>query len=459
MALIAPYWGLAANITRTEDTMKYYQKLTFLFCLMWGFVGIQRIIISVIIPTIKADLHLSFTQVGLVVAITGLVWAFGTLLFAALGDRYGRRPVIALCTIFAGVFSWVTGFVQNFAQMLLVRGALGLFEGGPFGPAIGTLSEEAPENRRAMNAGLVTGAFMLIGVCIGSQVAVWLLEKFGNWRPVFYVVSIPGILIGIIIFFVMRESPSVAEALRRRRSGQAVQKDQARQVRLRDALKYKNVLLSAINSVPVMGWLYVYTAFASSFLTEVHKFDMWRVGLIVSASGLGGFLGEFIMGAISDFIGRKKALIISALLCAVFGIMVAMTPVGTSAPVFGAFFFMFGLFGAGMYPMYVGTLPAESVPPEIAGMAVAIPTAVGETLGAALMPTIAGILSDRINLYAPMWMAALAGIVIAIVSIFYVETAPRCLAKMKVRPTHQDHLLMLFRDREREKAVPAVNEE
>ncbi|MDR0310879.1 MAG: MFS transporter, partial [Acidobacteriota bacterium] len=159
--------------------MRYYQKLTLLFCLMWGFVGIQRVIISVIGPTIIEDLDLSYTQFGLIVAITGLVWAFGTLLFAALGDRFGRRPIIALCTILASVFSWITGFVNSFAQMLFVRGGLGLFEGGPFGPAIGTLSEEAPPHRRAMNAGLVTGAFMLIGVCIGSQAAAMLLDKFG----------------------------------------------------------------------------------------------------------------------------------------------------------------------------------------------------------------------------------------------------------------------------------------
>jgi MFS family permease len=426
--------------------MKYYQKLTFLFCIMWGFLGIQRIIISVIMPTIQEDLKLSYTQVGLVVAVTGFVWALGTVVWAALGDRYGRRPMIVLCTIMAGVFSWVTGLAHTFGQMLTVRGFLGLFEGGPYAPAMGTLAEESPEHRRAMNAGLVTGSFMLVGVCFGSQFAVWALERFGSWRKVFYVVSIPAILIGIIIFFVMREAPSVAEAIRVRKGGPKDDTSKKSEpVRMRDALKYKNVLLSSINSIPVMGWLYVYTSFSSLFLTKVHNFDLWSVGLIISASGLGGFLGEFILGWVSDFVGRKKALIAAALLCAVFGIMVAMMQVGTSALLFGIVFFLFGLFGAGMYPMYLGTLPAESVPPAIAGVAVAIPVALGETLGAALMPTIAGYLSDRISLFAPMWMAALAGIFIAIISFFYVETAPRSVAKMKIKPTLNDHLLKAFR--------------
>jgi len=426
--------------------MKYYQKLTLLFCLMWGFLGVQRIIISVIMPSIQEDLKLSYTQVGLIVAVTGLVWALGTVIWAALGDRYGRRPMIVLCTIMAGIFSWVTGLVQTVGQMLTIRGFLGLFEGGPYAPAMGTLSEESPEHRRAMNAGLVTGSFMLVGVCIGSQVAVWLLEKFGSWRQVFYVVSIPAILIGILLHFVMRESPAVAETIRMRKAGLKIDRSKkAGQVKLTDALKYKNVLLSSINSIPVMGWLYVYTSFSSLFLTRVHHFELVSVGLIVSASGLGGFLGEFILGSISDFIGRKKALIAAALLCAVFGITVATMPIGTSPLLFGVVFFLFGLFGAGMYPMYLGTLPAESVPPVIAGTAVAIPVAVGETLGAALMPTIAGVLSDRISLFAPMWMAALAGIFIAVVSFFYVETAPRSVAKMARKPTQNDHLLKAFR--------------
>ncbi len=426
--------------------MRYYQKLTLLLCLTWGFLGVQRVIISVIMPAIKADLELSNRQVGWVVAITGLVWAFGTILWAALGDRYGRRPIIVLCTVLSAIFSWVTGFVQTLVQMLTIRGLLGLFEGGPYAPAMAVLSEESPEKRRAMNAGLVTGSFMLIGVGFGSLFAGRLMEEFGSWRPVFYVVSTPAIVLGIILFFMMRETRSTTEAIRLRKSGQKVDKSkEAEKAKIFDALKYKNVVLSSINSIPVMGWLYIYTVFSALYLNEVHKFDMLRVTYIMAASGVGGFLGEFIMGWISDVIGRKNALILAALLCSGFGITVVLMPVGTSVLVFSTFFFMWGLFGAGMYPMYLGTLPAESVPPQIAGTAVGIPVAVGETLGAAGMPAIAGELGDLFSLSAPMWMAALTGIVIAFISLFYVETAPARVAKMKHKPTKQDHLLKAFR--------------
>jgi MFS family permease len=428
--------------------MKYYQKLTLLLCLMWGFLGTQRIIISIVMPWIQEDLKLTYTQVGYVVAITGLVWALSTIVWAALGDRFGRRPVLVFCTLFAAVFSWVTGLVHTVGQMLTIRGFLGLFEGGPYPVAMGVLSEEVPENRRAMCAGLVTGSYMLVGIGAGSQIAVYLLERFGSWRYVFYVISIPAVLIALIIHFVMHESPSVVEAIRVRKAGKTANKEKnAKPAGLLDVLKYKNVLLSTIICVPVMGWLYMFTAFASLFLTRVHHFSVGWIGLIVSASGVGGFLGEFVVGSISDAMGRKRTLVLSALLCAGFGAAVAGMPVGTSAAIFCGCFFLFGFFGAGMYPIVLGTLPAESVPPEIAGTAVSLPVSVGEILGAALLPTIAGILSDKFNLSAPMWMAAVSGVVVAIISVFYIETAPRRLARMEHKPTREDHLLKAFRQK------------
>ena len=190
--------------------MKYYQRLTLLFCLMFGFITIQRVVLQVIIPYIKEDLGFTFFQMSLVAAIVGATWALGTILFATIGDRYGRRPVIVLCTILSGILSWITGLAHTLGQLLVIRGFLGLFEGGPYPLSVGTISEEAPPERRALYAGLITGCFMLIGLGLGSQAAGWLMDGFGSWRPVFYVVSAPAILVGILLMFMMREAPSVA---------------------------------------------------------------------------------------------------------------------------------------------------------------------------------------------------------------------------------------------------------
>src|SRR5271157_2736739 len=104
--------------------MKYYQKLTILLGLIWGFIAIQRIVIAIIMPAIQADMKFSYTEVGMIISVTGLVWAFGTIVWAGIGDTYGRRPVIIFCGILASVFSFLTGMVTTLGQMLWIRGIL-----------------------------------------------------------------------------------------------------------------------------------------------------------------------------------------------------------------------------------------------------------------------------------------------------------------------------------------------
>jgi MFS family permease len=429
--------------------MKYYLKLTILAGLIWGFIAIQRIVIAIIMPAIQAEMKFSYTDVGMIISITGLIWAFGTIIWASIGDTFGRRPVIVGCTILASVFSWMTGMVNTLAGMLAVRGILGFFEGGPWGPIIATVGEEAPEEKRGLLVSLIPGSFFLIGVFLGPILAVWLLTKFGSWRPVFYIISIPGVILAIIAAFFMHEPASVAEGIKMRKAGQKrVVVQEGHKVKITDVLKYKNVIISTINSIPVMAWLWIYSGFSALFLAKVHGMNMEGIGLAMGASGIGGFIGMIMMGRLSDGIGRKAAIIISGLLCCLAGLAIIAMPVGTKLGAFAILFFFWGMFGGAFFPLYVGTLAPEAVPPEFAGTAVGVPTAVGEIIGAAIMPTIAGALADAFSLYAPMWMAAIAGLLIMVISTAYVETAPRKVARMKKKPTRDDHLLPPFRGKQ-----------
>ena len=311
--------------------MKYYHKLTILLGLIWGFIAIQRIVIAIIMPAIQADMKFSYTDVGMIISITGLIWAFGTIIWASIGDQYGRRPVIVFCTILASVFSWMTGMVHSLGGMLAVRGILGFFEGGPWGPAVATVGEEAPEEKRGTLVSLIPGSFFLIGICLGPMLAVWLLTHYG-WRPVFYVISIPGVILAIICWFFMHEPASVAAGIKARKAGQKrVVMQQGHKVKLSDVLKYKNVIISTINSVPVMAWLWIYSGFSALFLVKVHNMSMEGIGLVMSASGIGGFLGMVMMGRLSDGIGRKAAIMLSGLLCCLSGLAIIAMPVGASS--------------------------------------------------------------------------------------------------------------------------------
>jgi MFS family permease len=427
--------------------MKYYKKIALLLSLTWGFIGVQRIVIAIIMPAIQEDLKLDFTDVGAILSVTGLVWAFGTIIWAGIADHHGRRPIVAICTILASIFSWLTGFLNTVGQMMLVRGILGFFEGGPWGPAVATVSEETPPEKRGRWVALIPAGLPLIGMGLGPIIAVWLMSLWGSWRGVFFIISIPGFILGIILWFIMRETPSLAKSIEMRKQGEkrAVYDEHGQKVKMMDVLKYKNVLISTVISIPVMAWLWIFTGFSALWLTKAHGLSMGSMSVIIAASGVGTFLGNLSTGAVSDSMGRKKTLVIDAFLCFVAGLVIVLMPVGTSTGAFAALFFLWGGFGGGLYPLYLGTLPAESVPHQYAGTAIGVPTAVGEIIGAGVMPAVAGALADKFDLFAPIWMACVAGLVVMGLALFYVETAPRVVANMAKKPSREDHLLAPFR--------------
>jgi len=149
---------------------------------------------------------------------------------------------------------------------------------------------------------------------------------------VFYLISIPCAIFAIILAFIMRETPSMAEAIQKRKKGQKgeILDQYGEKVKMVDVLKYKNVLISVLVSVPIMAWLWISTGFSLLWLTKVHHISMDKMGFIMSAVGLGGFFGALGMGAISDRIGRKKAMIFSGFLCFLSALLIILMPAGTS---------------------------------------------------------------------------------------------------------------------------------
>jgi MFS family permease len=431
-------------------SMKYYVRITILLGLLYGCIAIQRVVIAVIMPAIQADMKFSYTDVGLIMAITGFTWAFGAVIWAAVGDRWGRRPFIAGTAILAAVFSWFTGLVNSVGQMLAVRGILGFFEGGPYSPSVATVSEEAPPKHRGFVVAFIPACFALIGGVVGPIAAVALMAKFGSWRQVFYIISIPAALLGAITLFAMHEPPSIADGIKMRKAGKekVVSSHVGGKGSPLSVLKYKNVITSTVISVSVMGWLWVSQSFLALFLTKVHSMSMGQIGPIMAVMGLGGFMGMPFSGFVSDHLGRRTAMVGAGLMSTICGIVVCMLPVGVSPPVLSLSLGFWGFFTGGTYPLYLGALLTESVPDELAGTAVSIPTGVGEIFGAAFMPTIAGILADRFGLYAPMWMATVAGVAIACISLFYIETAPKKVSKMRTELAPDHYLLKRFRTKE-----------
>lgn len=409
--------------------MSYFHKILLLLVLMWGVVGLERMVMGFVLPGVQKDFALNYAQSGAVIAVFGLAWAIGTWAMGSLSDYVGRRRVIVGLLIIGGLCSWITGIAGTFVFLLAIRAIMGFAEGGIYGPASATVTEESPPESRARNVGLLTGFFMLFGGAIGPVLSTQLMVHYG-WRFVFYVYAVPAIVLGILIWFVMKEPASTQAAMSARRQGQAKPKrldGRGKEIGYWDVFKYRNIILMMITWTFNMAWLYIFTSFGVLYLEKVHQMPMTSIGLVMSGFGIGVFFGAPIVGMISDRIGRRKTLVLCQVLGGIPGIIFVSFSPGTSMPVLFAFILAATFFSSGSSPIVV-SVAAETVGFALAATAIGAAIGVGELIGAGILPIVGGGIADSVGLSATMYLGPILLIVSGLCGLFVQETAPRLVS-------------------------------
>jgi cyanate permease len=85
-----------------------------------------------------------------------------------------------------------------------------------------------------------------------------------------------------------------------------------------------------------------------------------------------------------------------------------------------------------VFPIFMATVPSESVDPRLTASLTGIVMGIGEVLGGVLSPFAAGMLSDSFGRSAVMWMMLALTLLAAMVGMGLRETAPRVLARRKL---------------------------
>jgi MFS family permease len=146
----------------------------------------------------------------------------------------------------------------------------------------------------------------------------------------------------------------------------------------------------------------------------------WLMGTL----GISATLGSFAVAGISDRIGRKPVMIVTSL-------MGVILPLGAiyytgSVWVLAAIFF-FGWALTGIFPLFMATVPSESVDHSRLATAIALVVGIGEVLGGVFSPTVAGWAADMEGLSAPLWIMFGLCIGAGLLAMGLRETAPAVL--------------------------------
>ena len=176
------------NVNRLIDDgpVRPFQVFAIALCALVAFLdGADTQSIAVAAPIIADNLKLTRAALGPLFSAALLGAAIGALTFGPLGDRFGRKRILALATVIFGVFTIATALATSYASLLAVRFAAGIGLGGATPCFLALASDLSPARRRAMVASLIWAAFPLGGTA-GGFANSYILTNFG-WQAIFWV--------------------------------------------------------------------------------------------------------------------------------------------------------------------------------------------------------------------------------------------------------------------------------
>ena len=262
-------------------------KFAILLPLMWGrFIG-----------SLTGSNGLDAT---IVLTLTLVVRPMGAFIFGRLADRFGRRPILMIDVICYSVFAAASAFAPSFATFLVIRVLFGIAMGGEWGIGSSLTMETVQPAHRGLVSGILQSGYAC-GYLLASL--AFLLFPLIGWRGMFFL----GVLPALLVLYIRQRVPESA--------GWQTMKGSARQgtgavLRRHWRLAVYSILLMTCLNFFSHGTQDLYP----TFLRVQHHFGPHVVTLITVAYNVGAILGGIGFGFLSQRIGRRRTMVLAALL-------------------------------------------------------------------------------------------------------------------------------------------------
>ena len=168
---------------------------------------IDRTNLSVASPTLKAELHLSPAQLGMLFSAFFYTYSACLFFIGWFTDRFNVNYVLGIGFLIWSAATAATGLVRGFALLFAMRLFLGIGESVAFPSFSKVLSTYVPEHARGIANGIII-AGMRTGPAIGTLGAGLLMAKYG-WRPVFIGIGFVSLLWLPLWFLFMPRGPGL----------------------------------------------------------------------------------------------------------------------------------------------------------------------------------------------------------------------------------------------------------
>ncbi len=356
----------------------------------FGLVGIDRFLISTMYPVIARDLHLSYSDIGVITGALAIAWGISALFMGNLSDRIGRRRVLVISLIVFSLLIGASGLATGLLTLIAVRVIMGFADGAYTPVSIAGTLAASPASRRGLNIGIQQMMLPLFGLGLAPLFVAGVL-RFIEWRWVFLIFVIPGLLLAFSVWKTLPalSAPGKTTGRHNWSDWQAV-------------LGYSNVRVAALGMLCWLTCLITTSAFMPNYLVDHLKLRPEQMGVVMSAIGLGATAGTFLLPWLSDKVGRRPVMALSSVGVLVSLLLLANT--GNNAPILFAFLFLVHFFNNALIALTVGPLCAEAVPASLMATASGLVIAVGELFGGGLAPVIVGQVAQRFGIEHVLWL-------------------------------------------------------
>jgi MFS transporter, SHS family, lactate transporter len=325
----------------------------------WALDAFDFFLFVFAVRAIAAEFHSAVHAVAEGIFWTLAMRPIGALLFGWLAERYGRRPILILNVISYSFLELASAFAPNLRTLLVLRALFGIAMGGEWGVGAALALETLPAKNRGFFSGLLQEGYV-IGFLLASLVFKFLFDRVG-WRGMFVIGASPALLV-LYIRRGVQESPTwLAGAHRRHHLGSDIRTALTGHWRL---LLFLVLLMACFNAFS-HGSQDLYP----TFLQSQHHFDASTTGTIAIVSNVGALCGGIAFGTLSERIGRRRAIVLAALLA----LPVLPLWVHSTTPAWfavGGFSMQFMIQGAwGVVPAHLNELSPPSVRAILPGFA------------------------------------------------------------------------------------------
>ncbi len=404
---------------------------------------IDRNVLSVVVEPIRQEFGLSDSQMGMLGSLGyALAFAVAAIPMGYLVDRVNRRNMLVGILALWSIMTAVCASANSYVQLLLARMGVGMAEAGGAPTAMSMVSDYFPPKQRStaigiwyLSSAIGTGIIFLVGGILA--------QSFG-WRTVFLVAGIPGLVLGVILFLVVREprrgGSEVIVVDTPEASPEAIPAPSADEAEkaatLSEAFAYvlrRPAILSMMAGIVLAAAMSsAFALWSVSFLVRVHQMPLALAGVSIAvAFTVFGIVIPLISGLMGDRLSNSKqghrperlALLSATTMTGVVICGVAAALSGSAVMAVAMMCLWCGLMLAHNGP--ANALVLSLLRPRMRGVVVATLQTVATVVGTGLGPFLVGVLSDVYGGPNSLRWAIMTGMSLNVVAVLCFLNAAR----------------------------------